>query len=207
MVLLDPATDDCPIYLQVLFRPMRTPCNHVLCEQCWKQVTQSVTASEESCVGAATCPVCRAAVATARLDPALDNALCIRHPETWHARLRQCTTDQVLEQRNQKMVEQESSAAAEAVAEAEEADEMITQGRMTRRMTTGLVHRCASIQPEYRTLTLASKLELTLLGLRNISPVLSQYTSLKSLRLEHNAIGELIGLELPLLKVCSACRS
>lgn len=106
----------------------------------------------------------------------------------------------------QQLAEKETEAATAAAAEADEADERPSaDGRTTRRMTAGLISRAVRSQcTEYRTARLASKLELSLLSLRDISPALSQLTLLTSLRLEHNAIESLSGLELPLLKILVA---
>ncbi|KAL1508246.1 hypothetical protein AB1Y20_004363 [Prymnesium parvum] len=193
--------DDCPVCLQVLFHPTLLPCGHHYCAQCWQRVsdTAAFNAREPSC------PVCRSTAFTVQLDTALEAALQQRHPEAWAARAQQHEAELHLKQLCQRRAE-ELAAGEQAAAEEHEAEEWEegADGRATRRMTAALVLRCARAQSAYRTARLASKLEMSLLCLRDVSPSLSQYSLLTSLRVEHNAIESFAGLQLPLLKVLVA---
>jgi hypothetical protein len=195
--------DECSVCLQVLFSPVvLQPCEHHYCEQCWQRVAEAADLEDR----VATCPVCRSTPSAMALNPVLDEAVRLRRPSEWRDRARRHETEQQVKLRCQRQAESESMALAAAMAELEEAEETTSpDGRVTRRMTAALISRCVKAQcTEYRTAALASRLELALLGLRDISPALSQYSLLTSLRLEHNAIQSLAGLQLPLLKVHAA---
>ena len=73
---------------------------------------------------------------------------------------------------------QESEANLRKALELSKADEQVVEGRVTKRMTAGLLRRAAQEQCTYKTLTLCSKLELTLEGLRDLSAALSEYSHL-----------------------------
>ena len=195
--------DDCPVCLQVLFCPVvLQPCGHHYCEQCWQRVVDAASYEERK----PACPVCRSEPANAALDSKLDDKVKERHPDEWHVRLRQRETERQIELSCARRAEMEAAALAAASAEIDEAEEETSaDGRVTRRMTAGLIYRCAKEQGQYRTATLASRLELTLLRLRDVSPALAQYSMLTSLHLEHNSLESLEGLGLQLLKVRSHC--
>ena len=80
---------------------------------------------------------------------------------------------------------------------------VLPDGRVSRKMTAGLLRRHAHEQSTYRTLTLCAKLELSLEYLRELSPALAEYSSLSTLRLDHNLLSSLSSIQLPQLKVLS----
>jgi len=51
----DSAEFDCPVCLELMWKPVQTPCNHIFCERCLHDVIKSVQGSDKDLV----CPLCR----------------------------------------------------------------------------------------------------------------------------------------------------
>ena len=199
MAAIDDKVDDCAICLLVLFEPVRTTCGHHYCHECWKKLTElAITEGHEP-----SCPTCRATATAAFRDHARDAEVRERHPVEWQRRSLLADSDARMRAR---VVNAEEAAAIAAVEEAAEAQEEVLpdgSGRKTRRMGPHFLKRHAAEQCSYRTVTLVAKLELTLCGLRDISPALNDYNMLTALRLEHNHLSTLDPIRLPLLRVLS----
>lgn len=88
--------DLCPICVQLLYRPVRTACNHTMCEHCmayWVDVCISSQMTRDSFdvqtlvlpSEAIKCPMCRTST-TATLDPDREVTLRTRYPNIYVAR-------------------------------------------------------------------------------------------------------------------------
>ena len=191
---------DCPICLQLLYDPRRTICGHAFCSRCWERLAHLAMADSRP----PTCPVCRTESVsghTPERDPGLSALLKAQYPEEWLRRHANEIADE--RSRARGAAEPRDDEVALALAEemeAEEAELSDGSGRRSRRMTAGLLRRQAREQCTFRTVTLISKLELTLCGLRDISPTLQEYNLITTLRLEHNYISNIDGLHLPVLR-------
>ena len=184
-----PKDAECPVCLQLLYDPMRLDCQHGVCALCWDKLVAVALAEGRK----ANCPVCRAAASGASRDTARSEEIRERFAGEWLRRHEAA----LAEARNAtRVATAEEREAAEAEAEIVEADErVLPDGRRSRRMTSGLLKRCAREQCAYRTLALLSKLELSLCSLRCLCPALSDYSLLTVLHLEHNVIESLDGLQ------------
>lgn len=190
--------DECSICLQLLYDPIVTNCGHHFCARCWEHLARTATSE----MSVPRCPSCRTECPDKpRQDATRSDALRSHHPEEWQLRHDLNLAEARMTQRFLLGAERE---VAEAAAEVLEADEQRSaDGHRTIRMTAGLLRRHAREQSTYRTITLISKLELALCGLRDISPAIHDYSFLTSLRLEHNALRSLENLRLPALRILS----
>ena len=190
--------DECSICLQLLFDPIVTKCGHHFCARCWEHLERTATSE----MSVSRCPTCRTECPDKPMqDATRSDALRSHHPEEWQRRHDHSLAEVRMTQRFLLGAERE---VAEAAAEVLEADEQRSaDGHRTIRMTAGLLRRHAREQSTYRTITLISKLELALCGLRDISPAIHEYSVLTSLRLEHNALRSLENLHLPALRILS----
>ncbi|KIV97287.1 hypothetical protein PV10_01054 [Exophiala mesophila] len=88
----------CPVCQLLLYRPVRTRCNHVLCEACMAQWADVSISTRMTIVGLddpplvllpndieTPCPMCRTPT-TASLDVPLDSALQLQYPATYRER-------------------------------------------------------------------------------------------------------------------------
>lgn len=193
-----PDDDECSICLQLLFDPIVTNCGHHFCARCWEHLARTATSE----MSVPRCPSCRTECPDKpKQDATRSDALRSHHTEEWQLRHDLNLAEVRMTQRFLLGAERE---VAEAAAEVLEADEQRSaDGHRTIRMTAGLLRRHAREQSTYRTITLISKLELTLCGLRDISPAIHEYSFLTSLRLEHNALRSLENLRLPALRILS----
>lgn len=190
--------DDCSVCLQILFDPILTACGHSFCYKCWDRL--AATAKAE--LSRPRCPACRTECTESPPRDAVRDALVREHqPVEWHRRRELALADA---RGALRIVQGAERDKAEAESEILEADEQRSpDGRRTIRMSAGLLRRQAKEQSTYRTITLIAKLELTLCGLRDISPAIQEYAHLTSLRLEHNVIQSLEHLVLPQLRILS----
>ena len=194
------AEDSCPICLNILFAPVKHSCGQAYCESCWERLAAPAKAEDQDLF----CPTCRAPASTNQpRDTQLEAGIRAKYPDEWNRRYELMLQAVREKARIAQHIDAEAQAKAAAELEAAEADEQVIDGRVTRRMTAGLLRRHAREQSNYRTLTLCSKLELTLEGLRDLSPALADYSLLTSLKLDHNLLISLDGLRLPQLKVLS----
>ena len=194
------AEDSCPICLNILFAPVKHSCGQAYCESCWERLAASAKAEDQDLF----CPTCRAPASTNQpRDTQLEAGIRAKYPDEWNRRYELMLQAVREKARIAQHIDAEAQAKAAAELEAAEADEQVIDGRVTRRMTAGLLRRHAREQSNYRTLTLCSKLVLTLEGLRDLSPDLADYYFLTSLNLDHNLLISLDGLRLPQLKVLS----
>jgi len=73
-------SDECPICLRMLFKPVTTACSHSFCSSCWDHLKQSVASRETAC------PMCRSSVTDVKRWFDLDELLEQRYPIEWRAR-------------------------------------------------------------------------------------------------------------------------
>ena len=199
--VLQPAADAdliCAICLSLAFESVVTSCNHHYCCECWDKLTATALSENRTQV---TCPTCRTEAVSVERDHEFDERVQRQDPAHWHRRMAAKIADAKWRARA-AAPDSAEAAKAEAALEAAEEDLMtLPDGRITRVLTAGLLKRHAKEQCSYRTYTLASKLELSLCGLRQLNESLHAYSLLTTLRLEHNYLTSLDPIQLPQLKV------
>jgi hypothetical protein len=196
----DDAEDCCPICLNILYCVFTTACGHTYCKACWEKLEATATSEART----TSCPTCREKTSAVR-DHAREVIVRERQPEGWRLQHLAAVRDARCREQAIAIADADAAKAAAAALETMEEEAVLDEhGRLkSRRMTAGLLRRYAKEQSPYRTLTLIPKLELTLCGLRDVSPALGEYSMLTALRLEHNVLVRLAPLDLPLLRVLS----
>ena len=190
----------CAICLSLPYRPVTTACKHTFCDACWMRVARACSEERRP----PSCPTCRTVLTqqAPQWNQKLENLLIARYPTEW-SRLEAAAGAEARLQTKLAAERAKAGAVDEALAaEEREAEELtLPDGRVSRRMTRGVIQRCASEQSQYRTLRLTARLELSLSGLRDLSPCLAELEMLGTLHLQHNLIASLEHLRLPQLKV------